>query len=122
MNKNYIIIIILVIIIALFFGYNQISKPTIQQQNNQNENIIPQTSKEIVISNFSFSPSEMRARVGDKITWTNNDSAPHQIIANSFSSNLLNKGESFSFTFNNKGSYDYHCSIHPSMVGKIIIE
>lgn len=124
MNKIYILIIILIVGVLLFFGYKQMNKPTMNQPNTQNQNTTtPQNNESSInIANFSFSPKELKIVTGTKVTWTNNDSAPHQIISNTFNSEILSNGQSFSFVFNNKGSYDYHCAIHPSMTGKIIVE
>lgn len=74
------------------------------------------------IENFAFSPSTITVKKGAVITWTNNDSAPHKIKSATFNSGVLNKGQSFSFTFNETGTFNYICSIHPAMTGRIIVE
>lgn len=79
-------------------------------------------SRSISIQNFTFNPSTLTVKKGTKVTWTNNDSAHHQIKSSAFSSDSLSNGQSFSFTFSNVGAFDYICSIHPSMTGKIIVE
>ena len=79
-------------------------------------------SNAITIKNFAFSPTTLVVKKGAAVTWTNNDSAPHQIKSATFNSDILNKGGKFSFTFSEMGSFDYMCSIHPSMTGKIIVE
>ncbi len=76
----------------------------------------------VSIKNFAFNPAELAVKSGDTVTWTNDDSAPHQIKSTAFNSDMLSTGQSFSFTFNQAGSYDYICSIHPSMAGKIIVQ
>jgi len=80
------------------------------------------TSNSINIQNFAFSPATLTVKKGATVTWTNNDSAPHQIKSATFNSSQLSKGQSFSFTFDAVGTFDYSCSIHPSMLGKIIVE
>ena len=79
-------------------------------------------SSRINIQNFAFSPGALNIKKGTSVTWTNNDSAPHQIKSAIFNSNLLSNGQSFTFTFNEIGTFNYSCSIHPSMLGKIIVE
>lgn len=74
------------------------------------------------IQNFAFSPATLTVKKGAAVTWTNNDSAPHQIKSATFNSSSLSKGQTFSFTFNDAGTFDYSCAIHPSMLGKIIVE
>ena len=76
----------------------------------------------INIQNFAFSPATLTVKKGTTVTWTNNDSAQHQIKSTTFNSSQLSKGQTFSFTFNDAGTFDYSCAIHPSMLGKIIVE
>jgi plastocyanin len=75
----------------------------------------------VSIKNFAFNPATLTIKPRTTVTWTNNDSAAHQIKSNTFNSAVLNPGESFSFTFFNAGQYNYSCAIHPSMLGKIIV-
>jgi len=76
----------------------------------------------INIQNFAFDPAEITVPVGSTVIWTNNDPVPHQITSDSFSSPTLDQGSTFSQKFTAAGTYAYHCSIHPSMVGKIIVQ
>ena len=80
----------------------------------------------ITIRSFAFSPQEITVAQGTTVTWTNQDSAPHTITSDTgapeaISSDSLSQGASFSFTFTKPGTYPYHCSIHPSMKGTIIV-
>ncbi len=78
----------------------------------------------VEISNFAFVPQTLTVSVGTTVTWTNNDSSSHTIASNDnlFQSGTLAKGATFSHTFGQKGTFNYRCSIHPSMTGKIIVE
>ena len=78
----------------------------------------------IDISGMAFSESTITISIGDIITWTNQDSAPHSATADNgeFDSGALNNGESFTFIFNTAGTYTYHCSIHNGMTATIIVE
>lgn len=76
----------------------------------------------INIQNFAFSPATLTVKKGTAVTWANNDSAPHQIKSATFNSSQFSKGQTFSFTFNDVGTFDYSCAIHPSMLGKIVVE
>ena len=76
----------------------------------------------ITISNFSFNPAQLTIKVGTTVTWTNDDQPPHQIKSDSFNSGILNTGDSFSYKFNQPGTYSYSCAIHPSMTGTIIVQ
>ena len=74
------------------------------------------------IASFSFSPATITINKGDTIVWKNNDSVSHQIAGNGFGSSIITNGQSYSFKFDNAGTYDYYCSIHPSMKGKITVK
>lgn len=79
----------------------------------------------IEISNFAFSLSTLTIKRGDIVVWTNQDSTSHTITSDSGSelgSSPLSNGQAYSHTFNTIGTFDYHCSIHPSMKAKIIVE
>ena len=78
----------------------------------------------VEISGFAFVPSTLTVSVGTTVTWTNKDSAPHTVTSNDnlFESGNLAKDATFSYTFEQKGTFNYHCKIHPSMTGKIIVE
>jgi len=80
--------------------------------------------KDITISNFQFSPATIEIVAGETAQWVNNDNVPHTIIAddNSFQSPTLQAGESFNFTFTQAGTFNYHCSIHPTMKGTITVK
>lgn len=75
----------------------------------------------VVIKSFSFQPEVLDVKVGDSVTWINEDSAAHDVVSEFFKSPLMKTGEWFTFTFDKAGSYDYACGIHPSMKGKIIV-
>ncbi|TSA44946.1 hypothetical protein D4R51_02730 [bacterium] len=116
---------------AAFFlggcGYQSTSQSTTPATNSAATAPSPtvdQTAGAVTIQNFAFSPASLTIKKGESVTWTNEDSAPHQIASdtNAFSGNAINKGQTYSFTFNTAGEFDYHCAIHPSMKGKIIVQ
>jgi plastocyanin len=78
----------------------------------------------VSIANFSFTPATLSISVGTTVTWTNTDSVTHTVTADqgTFDSSNLSPGTTFSFTFSQAGSYPYHCSIHPSMMGTILVK
>lgn len=79
----------------------------------------------VSISNFSFVPTVLTIKKGTKVTWTNNDSAPHTVTSdagNLLHSQTLATGQSFSFIFTETGTVNYHCSVHPGMTGKVIVQ
>jgi amicyanin len=78
----------------------------------------------VKIDNFSFGPAEVKVPVGTTMTWTNRDDIPHTVVSTdkAFKSKVLDTDESFSFTFSKPGTYEYFCSIHPKMTGKIVVQ
>jgi plastocyanin len=77
----------------------------------------------VTIADFAFSPKDEQVAAGTTVTWTNNDSFAHSVVADdgSFDSKPLDGGASFSFTFDKAGSYSYICGIHNSMKGTITV-
>ena len=109
--------------------------PPIQEpEGNINQEIPPinseETSKEpvmqdIEIKGFAFNPETLTIKQGDSVTWTNKDSARHTITSdtgNELDSGLLSKDQAYIHVFNEKGEFSYHCTPHPYMAGKIIVE
>jgi len=78
---------------------------------------------DVTIANFTFDPATLTIKVGTTVKWTNQDSVGHTVTAddNSWGSGNSNKGDSFSFTFAQAGTYPYHCGVHPSMQATITV-
>lgn len=77
----------------------------------------------VSIANFAFDPASVTAKVGDTVTWTNNDSTTHTITGDGgLNSGDVTPGSTFSKTFDKAGTYKYHCSIHPTMTGEIVVQ
>ena len=79
---------------------------------------------QVSIKGFAFSPASVTIKAGGSVTWTNQDSPAHSITADNgeFDSGNIANGATYSFTFAKAGSYPYHCGIHPSMKGNIIVQ
>jgi len=82
------------------------------------------TTNAVTIDNFMFTPMELTISVGSTVTWTNKDDVPHTVVSvdHLFKSKALDTDDTFSFTFPNSGTYEYFCSVHPRMTGKIIVK
>ncbi|MBI2042961.1 cupredoxin family copper-binding protein [Candidatus Pacearchaeota archaeon] len=145
MNKLTVIIVALLVIVGGFLFYN------LSQSNNSDivslddgisagnsgevfgeSEMIAETPEQttnpktyaIEIKSFSFQNQELTINSGDTVIWTNMDSVSHTITSDSGSelnSNYLSKSQSYSHTFTQAGTYDYHCAPHPYMKGKIIV-
>jgi plastocyanin len=77
----------------------------------------------VAIQNMAFNPTTLTVPVGTTVTWKNFDSTTHHIVSDTgvFQSSDLSNGQTFNFTFTKAGNYPYHCSIHPSMTGTIVV-
>ncbi len=77
----------------------------------------------VKIIGSTYTPASLEVINGTTVKWTNSDSAIHMVKGPGFQSPPLNKWDSWNYTFNNKGTFEYNCSNHPSMVhGRIIVE
>lgn len=87
----------------------------------KSEPAAPPGQNSVNIENFAFNPATITVQKGTTVTWTQMDSAQHTVTGNGFDSGNLNKGQTFSWTFNETGTFSYKCSNHPSMSGKVIV-
>jgi len=81
-------------------------------------------ANEIGIDNFNFTPATITVKAGTTVTWINKDDVPHLIVnvQNKFkSSPVLDTDQRFSALLKTPGTYDYFCSLHPKMVGHIVV-
>jgi len=76
----------------------------------------------VSIKNFAFNPPTATIAKGGTVTWTNDDQVTHTVTGSGFGSGQLSPGQSYSFTFNEAGTFTYHCSIHTSMTGSVIVK
>ena len=81
------------------------------------------TAFDIAVVDFAFEPGTVSVPAGATITWTNSGSRPHTVTADdgSFDSGRLDPGEQFSQTFDQPGTFTYHCGFHPEMQGSIVV-
>lgn len=95
--------------------------------------IVPGAS---TLTDTAVSPNPIQAKVGQTVVWTNDDSAMHTVTSGKigaadagkvFDSGLqgptalTGKGKTFEHTFDTAGEFDYHCTLHPAMTGKVIV-
>jgi plastocyanin len=78
----------------------------------------------VAIHNMRFSPARLAIAAGTTVTWVNEDPAPHTVTDRGrvFRSAALDTGERFSYTFKAPGDFTYFCTIHPMMVGEIVVK
>ena len=78
----------------------------------------------IEVKDFMFNPQTLTVNSGDKVTWVNKDDEPHTVVSDSglFRSGAMDTNEGYSFKFDKPGTYHFTCSIHPRMVGTIVVK
>ena len=82
----------------------------------------PLPAANVTIKDFTFSPTNVTIASHGKVTWTNDDGFTHTISFTGEQAQSVGSGASYTRTFDNVGTYDYICSIHPSMSGKVIVK
>ena len=89
----------------------------------------PQTVQVSIVSGAAtlgsnaYSPDNITVVIGvnNTVSWTNNDNVDHTATGSGFDTGIIAPGSSASHTFNSPGTYKYHCSIHPTMVGTVVV-
>lgn len=80
---------------------------------------------QVAMKGYAFSPATLSVPAGSTVTWTNYDTAPHDVKTTSgplaIHSPMLSKGQSWSFTFTTAGAYGYVCTVHPDMTAGITV-
>lgn len=132
-NKGLSVVVLLVVIIlAVAGGIFFLVRQTPQSQTGSgNGNQAPASSdigttgNNIELKGFAFSPNTLTISVGETVTWTNKDSASHTITSdsgNELGSSSMGNGQTYLHTFSTAGTYAYHCSIHSTMKGRIVVQ
>ena len=109
---------VLILAAAVFLVFGNLQRPNIAAAAEPNT---------VSIDNYEFGPTTMTVPVGTTVTWINNDSDIHSVAADDgdpvmFKSAGLDTDDKYTFTFTKPGTYAYHCSLHPHMTGKIVVQ
>ncbi|MFA5127139.1 MAG: plastocyanin/azurin family copper-binding protein [Patescibacteria group bacterium] len=119
--------ILLLVALVLMFGVSGCGRPSNNDANgnigDQNLNmILPDNTVRVRIKDSQFISKTAIIKAGMTVLWVNQDNVDHQIKSTTFSSPKLKPGDTFSYTFDNVGVYDYVCSLHPTMAGSISVQ
>jgi plastocyanin len=78
---------------------------------------------EIIVDNFTFSPVPLMVKAGATVTWVNHDDIPHSIVCPmlKMKSHPMDTDETFAYRFEQGGTYDYICGLHPHMHGQVVV-
>ena len=79
--------------------------------------------REIIVDNFTFSPTPLTVKTGATVTWVNHDDIPHSIVcpALKMKSHPMDTDETFAYRFEQEGTFDYICGLHPHMHGQVVV-
>ena len=79
--------------------------------------------QDVVIKNFQFQPQELTVKTGTTVEWKNEDIVPHTVTADdgSFRSGKINPGKTWKLTAKAAGTFNYTCTPHPNMHGKLTV-
>jgi plastocyanin len=82
------------------------------------------STTEVKIDNFAFTPGEVTVKAGTQVSWINHDDIPHTVDSTQgkFKSAALDTDDKFQFRFTEPGEYPFYCRMHPKMTGKIIVQ
>lgn len=76
----------------------------------------------VIEKGIAFDPSTLEVKVGDVVTFENQDSAPHNVSIDGKELGNQTQGQSVTWTAEKAGTYPYSCTIHPSMTGEIVVK
>lgn len=79
----------------------------------------------VEIKGFAYQPATLTVKAGTTVTWTNKDSVGHSATSDdgkTFDTGVFAQNETAKVTFNTPGTYNYHCTVHPSIKGTIVVE
>jgi plastocyanin len=89
--------------------------------------IVPNSA---TLGDKAYSPNPAEIKAGETVTWTNDDSQIHTATSGAvgaedsgkvFDSGILSPKATFDFKFDQAGEYDYYCTLHPQMLGKVVV-
>jgi plastocyanin len=106
MKKIMLIIVALLVVVAVYFAFSWPKS----------------TGNQVTLQYFSFHPGILTVSVGTTVTWSDKDLfVKHTVTGSGWGSGELINGGTYSYTFNQVGTYDYRCSHHAWMKGKIVV-
>lgn len=127
------ILLLIGVAIAVTNKSDDQNKSTNQTQtpvNSNSQSTVSQSSESMtgkieITKNRIFTPSQITVAKGGTVTWTNNDQVAHTVTEDNGEgpdSGSIEPGATYSYTYKNAGSYQYHCKFHPEMRGTIVVK
>jgi len=134
MNKTRLAVILVILIILIGGALALTRKPTTNKTgtlpasttvDTQATNDQATPGGNITMKNMMFTPSQITIKKGASVTWTNNDTVTHTVVIDQGEGPIsgdIAPGATYSYTYTKAGSYQYHCGIHSSMRGTIVVQ
>jgi plastocyanin len=119
-SKTGLQISIILIVMGVVFAANAVSKVGKAQSSSHSAHF-----QLINIKNMTYSPKTLTIAPGDTVEWFNPENIPHMVNSDTgaeLQSPLFNQGTNYQHLFNKAGKYTYHCAVHPTMLGTIIVK
>ena len=118
----------IILLLAVFVLFAGCAGSSTQQTNTQPTQNNPTGSNagttNVEIKGFTFSPSTITVPKGATVTWTNMDDVAHTVTSDDgkFDSGSVTKGQTYSHTFTEAGTFAYHCTPHPNMKASVVVK
>jgi plastocyanin len=118
MKKGVLIGVIALVVILAVIGYFMFKPaPIVDKAQGSGEE-----GAAVTIKNYNFNPTTVNIQVNQTVVWRNQDNVTHDVTIDSgLFSEDIGPGEEFSYQFTEAGTYDYHCDIHTSMKGRVVV-
>lgn len=85
------------------------------------DNALGMAVSQVTVDDNRFGPRAIEVTPGTEVTWTFRDDTEHDVRAATFGSERMKKG-TFTHTFADAGTYDYRCSLHSNMTGRVVVK
>jgi plastocyanin len=115
-------ILLLVLVLALVGCSGKSGSTTTNPPSSGTTTVDTPAGATVIEKNFAFSPATLDVKVGDTVTFKNEDSAPHNVSIDGKELGTQDPGASVTWTADKAGSFPYTCVIHPSMNGVIAVK
>ena len=113
-------------VVLSFAGVANAHAPATSEQAQPTAAITPVSAETVQVSidNFTFAPQQLTVKAGTTVVWTNKDDTPHTVTSddNVFSSPVMSTNQSFHYTFDKPGKFPFHCKLHPTMTGIVMVQ
>lgn len=123
-RRSVVLVIVVMVVIALGLA-SQIARETVTKPTPGSE------QAQVAIADNNFSPAVLQVKVGTTVTWTNQEDVERWVASDPYPENTdtpglnagqkMGKGDSYSYTFEEAGTYTYHDDLSPTTSGTIIV-